>query len=501
MLNISDRRECFFDTYLIDKERTTAELRLHKLRRREVIMEMNMPWEGNVCGYHCVFFAEGKWRMYYRCSMEGRKESFVAYAESADGIRWVRPSLGIVEFEGSRDNNIILDLPMLKEHDYKGFDNMYVFYDENPDCPTAEKYKMISMWVGHGALLLLVSADGIHFERSRVLTTDGEFDSQNTALFSPEFGKYLCYYRGEHEPDKSTPVCDKSYTDKQAKALMDPVRMLLREPGEGTDAFMRDVRVMESEDFINWSIQKRIEATGADLQYYTNCVMRYPRAPHIFVALPMRYVERKAWTPNYGELCGKEARLRRMSGGSLRAGLAITDGLFMCSRDGYRFAKYDEAILPPPPENPEAFVYGDGFAVPALIEVPSDIPGADNEYMILVNEGYRTESGYNRLVKYTARLDGFVSLHAGGEERVAVTKPFTYEGRELYANLETSARGGVYFTLECDGEEYSSCEVFGNSTNKRIPFDEGVVERLSGKTVTLKLRMLDSDVYSIRFSH
>jgi hypothetical protein len=184
----------------------------------------------------------------------------------------------------------------------------------------------------------------------------------------------------------------------------------------------------------------------------------------------------------------------------LRAGLAVSDGLFMASRDGYNFTKYDEALIAPPPENPEAFVYGDGTAAPALIEVPSKIPGADNEYMIIVRENFRAVEGYNQLVKYTIRLDGFVSLHAGGENVQAVTKPFTYSGENLYANIATSARGRAYFTLKCGDEEYTSCEIFGNSTDKRIRFeDDEAVARFEGKEVTLKIDMFDCDVYAIRF--
>lgn len=203
---------------------------------------------------------------------------------------------------------------------------------------------------------------------------------------------------------------------------------------------MRDVRAIESDDFVSWSAQKPISFNGADFQLYNNVVFPYPRAPHLFVGFPLRYVERKAWTKNYDELCGREQRLERMKY-LARWGLAITDGLFMCSRDGYNFTKYDEAILPPPPENPEAFVYGDGSASPAVIEVPSEIPGADNEYMIIVRESFRAVEGFNKLVKYTIRLDGFVSLHAGGEEKKIVTKEFIYDGDELYANIATSARG------------------------------------------------------------
>ena len=51
------------------------------------------------------------------------------------------------------------------------------------------------------------------------------------------------------------------------------------------------------------------------------------------------------------ELCGKEKRLERLAN-MARLGLAITDGLFMSSRDGYNFKKYDEALIPPPAENP-----------------------------------------------------------------------------------------------------------------------------------------------------
>ena len=219
----------------------------------------------------------------------------------------------------------------------------------------------------------------------------------------------------------------------------------------------------------------------------------------MLVAFPLRYVERKSWTKNYDELCGREDRLVRMDTVA-RFGLSVTDGLFMSSRDGYNFTKFDEAFIAPPPENPESFVYGDGTAVPIVIEVPSDIPGADNEYMILVRESYRTAVDHNKLVKYTIRMDGFVSLHAGSEPSVAVTKPFIYDGGDLYANIATSARGGAFFTLTSGNEEYTSVEIFGNAVDKRIRFeDDDAVKKLSGKEVTLTVRMFDCDLYAIRF--
>ena len=136
-----------------------------------------------------------------------------------------------------------------------------------------------------------------------------------------------------------------------------------------------------------------------------------------------------------------------------------------------------------------------------LIETPSTLPGADNEYMMIVRESFRAVEGFNKLVKYRIRLDGFVSLHAGGEAKRAVTKEFIYDGSDLYANIATSARGEAYFTLRSGDEEYTSVEVFGNSTDKRIRFeDDEAVARLSGKPVTLTVEMFDCDIYSIRFN-
>ena len=499
MIDIGNRRECFFDTFLINKEKTTASQRLHKPVRREVILTMDMPWEDKYTTMFSAVFAEGKWRMYYT-TVVSQNEKYVCYAESDDGLHWIRPKLGMIDFRESKDNNIILDIEAVKAFDFNGFDNLSVFYDENPNCPPDEKYKMTCWWLGHAALIALFSADGIHFTKSRFMTDKGCFDSQNRAFYSDTHKKYFSFFRDEHEPEGDVLPLDRSYTDRVANALFDPEKFMMREPGAGTYSFMRDVRVMESEDFINWSDPKMIEYNGAPFQMYNNVVFPYPRAPHIFIAFTLRYVERKEWTKNYDELCGRSERLERMKK-MVRLGLAVSDGIFMCSRDGYHFNKYDEALLPPPPESPEAFVYGDGTAFPTLFEIPSTIPGADNEYMLILRESFRPgKDGYNKLVKYTSRLDGFVSMHAGGEECEVVTKEFIYDGDELFANLETSARGHAYFTLQGKDESFTSVEVFGNSTNKRIRFaDDRAVSKLCGKPVTLTIRLYDADLYSIKF--
>ena len=49
-------------------------------------------------------------RLYYRGSVGGSDHSddqVTCVAESRDGINWTRPNLGLVEFRGSKDNNIM----------------------------------------------------------------------------------------------------------------------------------------------------------------------------------------------------------------------------------------------------------------------------------------------------------------------------------------------------------------------------------------------------------
>ena len=104
------------------------------------------------------------------------------------------------------------------------------------------------------------------------------------------------------------------------------------------------------------------------------------------------------------------------------------------------------------------------------------------------------------LYRYTIRQDGFVSLHAPEIPRVVVTKPFVFEGDELYVNIETSAWGHMYFALiDEEGNRLESVEVFGDSLSKRVPFVNGSVSEWQNKVVTLEIKMVDSDLYTIEF--
>jgi len=53
-----------------------------------------------------VFFIEGEYRMWYIAEGNDRKRH-ICYAVSKDGFNWERPKLGLVEYNGSKQNNLV----------------------------------------------------------------------------------------------------------------------------------------------------------------------------------------------------------------------------------------------------------------------------------------------------------------------------------------------------------------------------------------------------------
>ncbi|MDO8674285.1 MAG: hypothetical protein Q7O66_22990, partial [Dehalococcoidia bacterium] len=95
-----------------------------------------------------------RYRMWYNIGFNAIEPAFCyAYAESVDGLKWTRPNLGLVEVQGSKNNNLI-DAP---------FDHAaLVFVDDGPNCPDpSRRYKMA--FTGDG-LWVAFSPDGYHFK-------------------------------------------------------------------------------------------------------------------------------------------------------------------------------------------------------------------------------------------------------------------------------------------------------------------------------------------------
>ena len=113
---MGSRLELFVEPSLVEELRGEARLQLQRPIPREVALVTDRPWEGNACFTFTIFQDGNRYRMYYRGwhfetgkTLEFPRRQVTCYAESLDGIHWYRPNLGLVEFEGSKRNNILLD--------------------------------------------------------------------------------------------------------------------------------------------------------------------------------------------------------------------------------------------------------------------------------------------------------------------------------------------------------------------------------------------------------
>lgn len=469
-VNIGSRRELFWDEYLVDASETSAKLRLHHPEAREVVIEHNAPWEGDGCDFHCIVKDEGLYRMYYlgwemlSQKRQNRHGIVICYAESEDGLDWRKPDLGICDYEGSKSNNIILD------DTTNIFDNFSVFKDSNPECKPDELYKGVGLDVRDKHLWCFTSPDGINFKKAWPMTGRGKFDTLNIAFWNRREGQYICYLRDFHDV-----------------------------PGDNWNAGIRDVRWMVSGDFKNWTEPLRLDfGEGDDYPLYTNVVQPYYRADHMYVGFPSRYVEKKEWTANFEQLAGAERRRERMQHAP-RYGLAITDCVFMSSRDGKKWKRWDEAFMTPGPEREYNWVYGDCYPALGMIETPGSLPFAPNEISMYAFENHWAKIPTN-LRRYSMRVDGFVSYNAPYKPARIVTRPFVFEGRELSVNFATSAAGYLKFKLIGGGQTMDSVELFGDSLDRKVVFEKGSIASLANKPVVMEIIMKDADIYSFQFN-
>ena len=207
----SDSRYLLWDTELAD-EMNNVQLRMHKLCRKGAVLECNEAWEGEHSGYGKIVFDGEKYRYYYRgCGgndgvwkNENGDHGVWCVAYSYDGKHFEKPSLGIYEYNGSYDNNIV----MMNDPGDKYVDNFAIFLDDNPDCAPDAKYKAV---LGRKLddvrrLLYYKSADGLHFEKVCVLDLKGFFDSMNIAFYDSDIGKYRLYMRDFHDLDEGNKI-------------------------------------------------------------------------------------------------------------------------------------------------------------------------------------------------------------------------------------------------------------------------------------------------------
>ena len=475
---IGTDRELFLDNYVIDRMENVSRQIGTAVDCGKVLDLNEFPWEGCFCNYVTVLFDEGKYRLYYRGyggSPEGGPENpcWGCYAESQNGIDWIKPHLGIVPFPLSgreeNQNNIILteeknnpNVPGAGKRYVS--DNLAPFIDTRPGVPPSERYKAAG---GNYALWFLCSEDGIHwrhYAEDRPLTAENHlFDSQNVTFWSVAEKKYLLYMRSG-------------------------------------DSFGRTVARAESDDYIHWSAPRQMEYKTPEgeparrFQYYISQTAPYFRAPHISIATPARFMQdRRA-------ISQEEAKELQIADGSDVEYWTrdCADVGLLSTRGGYTYIQpFDEALIRP------------GFGAHNWISrtnypATGIVPTGPNEMSIYLLCDYAQKTVHLR--RCALRTDGLASIHADAKGGRLITKPLVMEGSRLELNYSTSAAGHVSVEIQdaegnpIPGFSMADCgEIIGNEIDGVVHWGENNdISPLRGKTVRLVFQLADADIYSFR---
>jgi len=431
-IEIGNRRELLVDDFLIQSLDGDAKQAVQEPTPQEVVLVTDKPWEGNTCAYYSIFQDGDLYRMYYRGSHYDTEKKrathpeVVCYAESTDGITWKKPELGLFEFEGSKANNIVWD----------GIGNhcFTPFLDTNPDSPPEAKYKAISRGrpIGKKGLYVFQSADAIHWSlmHDEPVITQGAFDSQNLAFWDPELKKYRCYYRDFRK--------------------------------------IRDIKWCVSDDFLSWSAPAFLEYPEQKLEHlYTNAIRNDPRAPHMLIGFPTRYL------PDQGQR---------------------VEPIFMSSRDGHTFHRWLEPVVPESaPEDRTG--NRSNYMTWGLLELP-DKP---NEWSVYATEAYYTGPD-SRVRRFTYRKDGYVAI-SGQQKGSLTTKPLTYEGTKLTLNAEVAKGGRVLVEMLTEsGPVWVSDPITGDNIDHPVTWPaKSPLSKYAGEPVTLRFHLKDAKLYSFQF--
>ena len=403
----------------------------------------------------------------------------LCYAESTDGVHWERPNLGLVEYRGSGDNNILGPTT----HDpvqQAGWNAGTVFKD--PTAPPQSRYKLWSeikvAAEGKSGLTGFCSPDGLRWTANENNPLPGPCDCLNVVFWDERIQQYVGYSR------------------------------LWTADSRG-DRY-RAVRRLVSPDFENWEDMGHV--LGADevdlalpvkrqrqsrqiMDFHGNCVFKYPGTSDAYLALP------EVWWHWSANPFPAEGRDQEQMGGFPDS----VDVQLATSRDGIKWQRSGG-------RNPFLRLgsrdAGDSrmiYAFTQPVQVGDELWIYYGGFRYGISEGVALKRG--AYFRARLRLDGFISADAPYEGGEWVTVPLRFHGERLALNADTSAGGAIRVQIEDeDGTPIAghsmgeADEVNGNSVRHFASWAGGAhVGELAGRVVRLRFMMNGCKLYSFQF--
>ena len=468
-------RHLFLDPAILARTEGAA-LQVNPASRRETVIVTDKPWENHLISFFLTVREEaGKLRMWYVCR-DGYgtpgSQANLAYAESTDGVNWVKPELGIYEYQGSKANNL------LGLHSLEGV----VFQD--PNQPPERRYIYVSTGkpgstskseLGATGLYRHHSPDGIQWQRDTEPLIKAGSDTQNVVWWDENRKEYVVIVRSWNNNPSRRKVSRISLPD-----LTTPFATVPKQTGYGK-YFHHELPTILICD----------EQDPPRTDIYNMSAQPYVLDPRWYVAFPT-FLRRSAKTDAPGW------KGRHM--GPAEVQFAGSDDSIAWHR--YNRAAYAGPGLPGPAKKNMTFM-GVGMIVRG-----DEIWQYGTEFESVHGDvEARTKKADGSIVRYVQRVDGFVSLDTGNTAGTARTVPVKVTGKQLLLNLDTAALGEMRVAVIGPGgqpltgftaEECLPLEY--NGTGVKVSWNgQADLAALEGREVALEFRSNRTKLYSFRF--
>lgn len=468
-------RQLFVDSFLIAETNLTPVYHKPTFYEGNPVLQPTADWENTTEGapYAAPFSdgiwyddKDGKYKMWYLAGAgmihkQDKQTFYTGYAESDDGIHWVKPELDLVK------GTCLVDTA--------NRDAATIWLDRKETDP-AKRYKMFNVerrptdrrW----QFILKYSPDGIHW--SEGVAQSGDLYDRSSVFYNPFRDVWCMSMR------YGTKVSSRSRSYLEAK-----------DPETAVSMAHRVRKGVPDKNVVFWFTPDDKEPRHPQFPDVNPGIYNFDAMPYESIMLGQYAV----WQGPENNVCGE---------------LGIQKRNEIClgySRDGFHFSRPSHEPFMANNPTDGAWNWGNMQSVGGVPLIVGDslyFYCSGRRLNDIMWDSY-TSTGLARL-----RRDGFVSMNAGKDEGTLLTEPIVFDGIYLFVNADVAGKKSALYVelVDEDGnaiEGYTKKEckplTKTDSTKAMVSWKNNAdLAALAGKPVRLRFYLKDGDLYSFWIS-
>lgn len=471
VIPINVGRQLFVDSFLIAETNLTPVYHTPDFYTGNPVLGPTADWEQTTEGapYAAPFSdgiwyddKDGKFKMWYLAGAgmihkQDKQTFYTGYAESTDGIHWVKPELNLVK------GTCLVDTA--------NRDAATIWLDRK-ETDANKRYKMFNVerrptdrrW----QFILKYSPDGIHW--SEGVAQSGDLYDRSSVFYNPFRDVWCLSMR------YGTKVSSRSRSYLEAK-----------DPETAVSMAHRVRKGVPDKNVVFWFTPDDKEPRHPKFPEVNPGIYNFDCIPYESIMLGQYAV----WQGPENNVCGD---------------LGIQKRNEIClgySRDGFHFSRPSHVPFMANDTTDGAWNWGNMQSiggVPLIVGDSLYFYCSGRRLNDIMWDSY-TSTGLAKL-----RRDGFVSMHAGKEEGTLTTEPIVFDGKYMFVNADVKGKKSQLLVeiLDDNGkpiEGFTKADCLGlkktDSTKSKIEWKNNKdLASLANKPVRIKFYLKDGDLYS-----